>query len=90
VANGVPGTSLPVRPLPAPDIPGTMSKPKGTPGKHRDRPSSWPRWRVPGKEGNSLGPWSGRGGDYRCDLQHGTLFTPETAKLKQDDKTAID
>jgi len=27
-------TSLPVRPLPAPDIPGAMSKPKGAPRKY--------------------------------------------------------
>jgi hypothetical protein len=40
--------------------------------------------------GFSLEPCLAGGWDFRRDLQHGTLFTPETAKLKQDDKTAID
>src|ERR1035441_6377258 len=34
VVPSVPGTSLPVRPLPAPEIPGATSKPKGAPRKY--------------------------------------------------------
>jgi hypothetical protein len=30
------------------------------------------------------------GGDYHRDQQRGTCFTAETAKLKENDKTAID
>jgi hypothetical protein len=32
-----------LRVLPAPDIPGNRSKPKGRPKKYQDTPSSWPR-----------------------------------------------
>ena len=31
------------RPLPATEIPGNTSKPKGAPRKYHDGPSSWPR-----------------------------------------------
>ena len=41
------------RPLPAPDIPGNTSKPKGAPRKYQSGPSSWSPWRVPGREGDS-------------------------------------
>src|ERR1019366_1642326 len=40
VAPGVPCTSLRVRPLPAPEIPGTMFEAKGTLRKYQDGPSS--------------------------------------------------
>ena len=49
--DGFPGTSPRVRLPPALEIPGTMSKPKGTPRKYQDRVSSWPRILVPGRVG---------------------------------------
>ena len=39
VPPGAPGTSLRLQPLPAPEIPGTGSKPKGKPRKYQDGPS---------------------------------------------------
>ena len=94
-----------LRVLPAPDVPGTMSKPKGKPRKYQDGPSSCAGTRSGGEMGISWTlVWLG-GGDYRR-LVHGrgtgstrrqtaaicnaTCSPPEAARLKQDDKTAID
>src|ERR1035441_6453680 len=96
--------SLASRPVPAPKIPGTARKPDGKPRKYQSGPSSWPRGRAQGRMG-LLGIWSGRGWglsglgsrrDMDCteaarrNLQPGMCFTAQTAKLKEDDKTAID
>jgi hypothetical protein len=59
LALGVPGTSLRVRLLPALDIPGTMSKPKGTPRKYQNGPSSCAGTRS-GEGWGFLGLLSGR------------------------------
>jgi hypothetical protein len=96
--------SLASRPVPAPKIPGNTSKSKETPRKYQDGPSSWPRGRAQGRIG-LLGIWSGRGwglsppgsrwgygsiGEQPVAIRAGTCFTAQTAKLKEDDKTATD
>jgi hypothetical protein len=89
VPPGAPGTSLRLQPLPPPDIPGSVSKPKGAPRKYQDGPSSRAGTRSR-EDGDSLESWLAGSGDDRRDQQRGTCLSPETAKLKQDDKTAID
>jgi hypothetical protein len=45
-----------------PDIPGNTSRPKGTPRKYQDGPSSWPRGRAQGRMGIPTTPvWQGMG-----------------------------
>src|SRR5664280_1126594 len=54
--------SLASRPVPAPKIPGTARKPDGKPRKYQSRPSSWPRGRVPWRDGvTGILIWEGVG-----------------------------
>jgi hypothetical protein len=80
VPPGAPGTSLRLQPLPALDIPGTMSKPKGTPRKYHDWASSCTGTRSR-EDGDSLDSCLAGGRDYRrlvrggdVDLQPHTIF----------------
>src|ERR1035437_10367988 len=57
--------------LPAPEIPGSVSKPKGTPRKYQSGPSSWAAT-ASGEGGDSNGSCQ-RGGDYRCEVRGGDL-----------------
>jgi len=57
--------------LPAPEIPGSVSKPKGTPRKYQSGPSSWAAT-ASGEGGDSNGSCQ-RGGDYRCAVRGGDL-----------------
>src|ERR1035437_3320001 len=56
--------------LPAPEIPGSVSKPKGTPRKYQSGPSSWAAT-ASGEGWGFLGLLSGRGWDYRCVVRGG-------------------
>ena len=60
VAPGVPGTSLRLQVVPAPEIPGTMSKAKGAPRKYQDGSFSC-TGTGSGEDGDSLEVRSGRG-----------------------------
>src|ERR1035437_1464114 len=56
--------------LPAPELPGSVSKPNETPRKHQSGGSSWAA--TPSGEGwGFLGLLSGRGWDYRCVVRGG-------------------
>src|ERR1019366_4114197 len=59
---GFPGTSLLSSPLPAPDIPGNTSKPKGAPRKYQDWAIFLRGGRAPGRMGIPWNPgWPGVG-----------------------------
>src|ERR1035437_5635130 len=57
--------------LPAPEIPGSVSKPKGAPRKYQSGPSSWAAT-ASGEGGDSNGSCL-EGGDYRCEVRGGDL-----------------
>jgi len=56
--------------LPAPEIPGTGSKPKGKPRKYQDGPSSWAAT-ASWEDGDSLESGPAGSGDYRCVVRGG-------------------
>jgi hypothetical protein len=96
--------SLASRPVPAPKIPGTARKPDGKPRKYQSGPSSWAatasgeggeyQESLPGGEMGIIAVWFAAR-IWICKKAarrdpRGTYFTAQTAKLKEDDKTAID
>ena len=64
VPPGAPGTSLRLQPLPAPEIPGSVSKPNETPRKYHDWASSCTGTRSR-EDGDSVDNGLAGGGDYR-------------------------
>ena|ERR1039458_3585805 len=103
VALVFPVLLFPLSPLPALEVPENTSKTKGRPRKHQDGPASCVGI-ASGTGGNSLESCLAGGGDYRRLVRggdtdctkparrdpRGTCSTAQTAKLKEDDKTAID
>src|ERR1017187_9073150 len=77
-----------LRPVPAPKIPGTARKPDGKPRKYQSGPSSWAA-PASGEDGDFLDSCTAGGMDLH-ERSPPRCFTPGAARLKQDDKTAID
>jgi hypothetical protein len=69
---GFPGTSLALQTLPAPEIPGNTSKPKGAPRNYQDWASSCTGTRS-GEDGDSNESCLAGGGDYRPPVARGDV-----------------